>query len=89
MPRGMKAAPPQQASLNELWGSKGKKTSTNGNEPVKLHPTSEATKDIDMKEAGGKKTKGRYWPFTIEDIDSECRRHCSEESPHFSRDAKL
>lgn len=89
MPRGMKAAPPQQASLNELWGSKGKKTSTNGNEPVKPHPTSEAIKDIGMKEADGKKAKGPYWHFTVEDINSECKRHCSEESPYFRCDAKL
>ena len=26
MPKGMKAAPPQQASLNELWNSKSKRT---------------------------------------------------------------
>ena len=48
----MKAAPPQQASLNEMWGSRGKKSSnsskTRGKDAIKSEEIDEVSKDIVM-----------------------------------------
>lgn len=67
----MKAAPPQQASLNELWGSKGKKTSAKGKEAVKPDATPETSKDVAMEEVDEKKVEGESSVAITRKIDEE------------------
>lgn len=48
MPKGSKAAPPQQASLNELWTGKSKRTNVQGT----AQDVDTRKSDIDVKNNG-------------------------------------
>ena len=56
MPKGMKTAPPQQASLNELWSGKGKKSKKEdaSPQPAAVSPKLEE-KDVEMNDEKVKK----------------------------------
>ena len=58
MPKSMKAAPPQQSSLNELWSGRGKAPIKSGESVQTTSNPKRDNMDIDAEKSQGNPAKG-------------------------------